>query len=298
MCRFIKFIPSDEAMYLVRKHPNAFILLTIIAERARRENGHPDGLIIGQCHLGDLKSYGLTEKQYRTAKKILVDRGHIKIIETNRTRSKKKNSKSTLNFENHEKRATERATRTTTIGTLVELCSTTVYDINSDTTNDRKGDRKGDRGATEGRPKGDEQEGIRKKKKEKEYTSPTPSLPLPSKIKFRELVELTQDQHDSLLAKHGQEIFTLMLDKLDSFKGSTGKVYASDFHTMKDGGWVVNQVKKDLQKNANEKPFKPFAAGQPSGHTPQSQEKLKPSRVLRGSNDGNEGPVHQGSTNE
>ena len=155
-------------MYLVRKHPKAFVLLTIIAERARRENGHPDGLTIGQCHLGDYKSYGLTEKEYRNAKKVLTERGHLKIIETCRTRKSEKFSKSTLNLENHEKRATERATRSTTIGTLAEICSTEVYDINSDDGKEDKGDRKGERGATEGRPKGDEQEGIRRNKKEEE----------------------------------------------------------------------------------------------------------------------------------
>jgi hypothetical protein len=159
--RFLKLIPSDETRYLARKHPNAFILLFFIADRARRENGHPDGLTIGQCHIGDHKEYGLTEKEYRNAKKILSDRGHVKIIETCRTRKNKINSKSTLNFKKDEKWADKRATRSTTIGTLVELCISSSYDINSDLTNHQKGDRKGDRGATEGRPKGDEQEGIR-----------------------------------------------------------------------------------------------------------------------------------------
>lgn len=298
MCRFIKFIPSKEAMHLLKKHPKAFVLLTFIAERARRQNGEPDGLTVGQCHIGDYASYGLTEKEYRTAKKILVERGQIKIIETNRTRPKKINSKSTLNLENHENRADKRATRVTTHGTLTELCSTTVYDINSDDGNQQKGDQKGDRGATEGRPKGDEQEGIRKKKKEKEILPHTPSAsPLPSKIKFRELVELTQEQHDSLLAKNGQEIFKLMLDKLDSFKGSTGKTYASDFHTMKEGGWVVNQVKKDLeqQKQLHEKNLKHATGNQPLGNPQSPPAKFKPGRVLRG---GNEGSVDKGGEHE
>jgi hypothetical protein len=159
--RFLKLIPSEEAQYLAKKHPNAFILLFFIAERARRENGHPDGLTIGQCHIGDYLSYGLSEKEYRTAKKILIERNHIKIIETCRTRKSEKNSKSTLNLQNLENWADKRATRTTTVGTLAEICSLTVYDINSDINNCQKGDRKGDRGATEGRPRGDEQEGIR-----------------------------------------------------------------------------------------------------------------------------------------
>jgi len=239
-----KFIPSKAALEFALKYKNAFILLLIIAERARRTNGDPDGLTIGQCHLGNHKSYEMTEKEYRYAKQILIEQGLIKIILTNRTRKKCKR-RIFLNSENSENGATERATEITTTGTLVELCNSDVWDINSEDTNQSKGDRKGDLGATEGRLKGDKQERRRKKKNEEEEELPhTPSV---SKIKFRELVELTQDQHDSLLAKHGPELLKLMLDKLDSYKGSNKKKYDSDFHTMKEGGWVVNQVKKDLE---------------------------------------------------
>lgn len=136
--RFIKFIPSEEAMYLVLKKPKAFLLLTIIAERARRENGHPDGLKAGQCYLGDWKSYGFSEQEYRTAKMILEKRQHLKIIETCRTRKKS-------------------TTGTTTIGTLVEIISLTVYDINIKEQNDQINDR----ATTEQRPSNDEQERIR-----------------------------------------------------------------------------------------------------------------------------------------
>jgi len=159
---FVKLIRSEEMRYLARKHRNAFILLTFIAERARRENGYPDGLVIGESHIGDHKEYGLTEKEYRTAKKILVERKHIEIIETCRSRKNSRAAKKTSNSENVKKETTERATKVTTIGTLVKIISTTIYDINPEDPNQQKGDRKGDRGATEGRPKGDEQEGRRK----------------------------------------------------------------------------------------------------------------------------------------
>lgn len=114
--RFIKFIPSEESMYLVIKKPNSFLLLTIIAERARRENGHPDGLTEGQCHLGDWKKCGLTRQEYRTALEVLEKRNHIKKVESNRTRKKS-------------------TTGSTTEGTLVELISLTVYDINKESSN-------------------------------------------------------------------------------------------------------------------------------------------------------------------
>lgn len=153
--RFLKFIPSAAAMKLAIYHKNAFILLLIIAERARRCNGDPDGLTIGQCHLGNHKSYGMTEKEYRYAKQILVNNGLIKIVETCRTRKKGPTHSLFLKSQNV---ATERATRVTTKGTLVELCNSMVWDINSDTQNHPKGDRKGESRATEGRPKGEEQE--------------------------------------------------------------------------------------------------------------------------------------------
>ena len=120
--RFIKFIPSEEAFWLLNEKPNAFRLLTHIANTARRTHGNPDGLLIGQCHLQHWSVYKLTEREYRTAKSILVSRKHVKIIETNRSRKKS-------------------TTGSTTKSTLIELCSSTVYDINSESTDDRKDDR-------------------------------------------------------------------------------------------------------------------------------------------------------------
>jgi hypothetical protein len=147
---FLKLVKSEETDYLLFNHPNAFLLLTLIAKRAKRESG--------ECQIGDYKSCGLTEKKYRRAKQILIERKHIEIIETCRTRKK-------AEFRKREKRAisraTERATERATVGTLVKLCSSTVYDINCKDEGDRKGDRKGE-----------EQEVI--KGKDKEYTPLTP----------------------------------------------------------------------------------------------------------------------------
>jgi len=134
--------------------PNAYLLLAHIANTARRYNGHPDGLLIGQCHLQSWTFYGLTERQYRTAKEILVKRKHIIIIQTNRTRQKS-------------------TTGTTTNSTLVQLLESTFWDINPETNDDRKDDR----ATTERRPSDDKQERIRKNKKEKEVTTTKPPPP-------------------------------------------------------------------------------------------------------------------------
>jgi hypothetical protein len=165
--RFLKFIPSKASMEFAIKYKNAFILLLIIAERARRFNGDPDGLKIGQCHLGNHKNYGMTEKEYRYAKKILIENGLIKIVLTNRTRKNKKR-RIFFNSENFENGATDGATELTTTGTIVELCNSEVWDINSEVCNQQKGDRKGVLGATEGRLKGDKQEREESKEREEE----------------------------------------------------------------------------------------------------------------------------------
>jgi hypothetical protein len=150
--RFIKFIPSDEAFFLLHENPNAFRLLIHIANTARRYNGHPDGLIIGQCHLQHWTFYKLTERQYRTAKEILVKRKHIIIIETNRTRKKS-------------------TTGSTTSSTLVQLCSLKVWDINAESNDDRIDDRP----TTDRRLTDDKQEGIRRNKKEEDIKPPPTS---------------------------------------------------------------------------------------------------------------------------
>jgi hypothetical protein len=249
--RFIKYIPSEEAKYLAIHHPNAFILLMFIAESARRYDGHPDGLKPGQCHIGDWKSYGFSEQNYRTAKKVLEQRQHLKIIETNRTRKKS-------------------TTGLTTAGTLVELTSTTVYDINIELPNDRPNDCL----TTDQRLTNDKLRKNKKEKKEEEKEKiKKENAPLPEKIHFRDFVTLTQAEHDKLLALHGAPEFTRMLDLLNSYKGRSGKTYNSDYHAMDSGSWVVTEAKR---LNTHETAQKPSLNGsQPSG-----EPRFKAGRVL------------------
>jgi len=289
--RFIKFIPSEEAMFLVTHknaaYVNAFRLLTIIAKNARRYNGHPDGLQIGETFLGGHQNYGMTDRNYRTAKQILVKRLHIEIIETNRKRKKSTN---------------EVTNGMTTVGTRVKLLSSNVYDINIEEYADRNDDRRDELTTNRRRIDDDIQERIRKKKKEIRNKQPhTPSFfSAPSKIKFREFVHLTQIEYDSLLEKNGPVFLNLMLDVLDAYKGSSGKKYDSDFHTMKQGGWVANRVLKDLQeqKLSNEKSLKPTSGTKISSNIQPSDTKFQPSRILRGSNDNSERSLDTRCINE
>lgn len=152
MSRFIKFIPSEESSYLRENHPNAFLLLSLIAERARRVAGKPDGLEIGEAHIGDYKKAGIESRQkYRTALEILEIRGHVKKVETCRNRKKS-------------------TTGTTTEGTKVKILKSDVWDINCVDDNHINNHR-----ATTGQPPSNhEEERTRKNKKEKETTTPLP----------------------------------------------------------------------------------------------------------------------------
>jgi len=69
MCTFIKAYRSETASFL-DFNPNANHLLNVIARRARRTPCNLNNLAVGECFIG-FKSVGLTEQQYRTAKKHL-----------------------------------------------------------------------------------------------------------------------------------------------------------------------------------------------------------------------------------
>lgn len=145
MSRFVKLIDSEKASWLLQNHPNAFLLLTLIALRARRINGHLDGLEIGDAFIGDYKAAGIeTERKYRTAKQKLIDLKIIRIRETCRNRKKS-------------------TTGATTVGTLVTLIDSSIWDINPKVNDDRSDDRP----TTDRRPTDDEQE---RTKKEEERT--------------------------------------------------------------------------------------------------------------------------------
>lgn len=68
---FIKLIRSEEAEFL-QSYPFANHLLQVMAYRARRSEHSINGLKPGQCFLGDISKIGLTQGQYRAAKKQLA----------------------------------------------------------------------------------------------------------------------------------------------------------------------------------------------------------------------------------
>lgn len=160
--RFIKFMPSEKADWLREKHPYAFLLLSLIAQRARRCPGHPDGLEVGDALIGDYDKAGIpTEAKYRSAKSVLVKIGAIKIKETNRNPISKEANKQIL------------TNRITTRGTLVTLLNSDVWDINRVLPHDPNNEYS----TNKQRFNSDEQEGRKKKEKMKKESSPKREKP-------------------------------------------------------------------------------------------------------------------------
>jgi hypothetical protein len=93
---------NKDTTELSTKAPNAFLLLTQIALRAKRTNDfNVHGLTTGQALVGDYKTIGLTERKYRTAKAQLESWGFATFKGTNK-------------------------------GTIANLINTKIYDINED----------------------------------------------------------------------------------------------------------------------------------------------------------------------
>ncbi len=82
---WFKAIRSQEALELISANRNAFTLLYIIAHRAQRTtkfNRH--NLAPGEAFLGDHDECGMSEQEYRTAKKVLTKGGFATFQATNR----------------------------------------------------------------------------------------------------------------------------------------------------------------------------------------------------------------------
>jgi len=128
-CGFIKFNRSAETQELFKDH-YAFCLLAIIAYRAKRGDEFScKGLAKGESLIGDYRSYGMSEKQYRNAKKRLTKYGLAAFKGTNK-------------------------------GTVAMLANYAIFDPNLDAIENVDEDNKGEREVTDlfktGRTTGDQ----------------------------------------------------------------------------------------------------------------------------------------------
>jgi hypothetical protein len=68
-CGWFKACRTREPLEIIKKNPSAFILAYIIAARAWYTVGfNAEELGRGEAMLGDFENYGMSERQYRTAK--------------------------------------------------------------------------------------------------------------------------------------------------------------------------------------------------------------------------------------
>lgn len=61
-----------------------------------------------------------------------------------------------------------------------------------------------------------------------------------NKIKYAEFVSMTEEEYQKLVADHGEEATKKMIEKLDHYKGSSGKKYKSDYRAILS--WVKDEV--------------------------------------------------------
>lgn len=82
---WFKTMRSYEALELGAQSKNAFFLLYVIACRARwREGFNRHGLEFGEAFLGDFEKYGMSAREYRTAKHQLQKWGFATFKATNK----------------------------------------------------------------------------------------------------------------------------------------------------------------------------------------------------------------------
>ena len=116
---FIKLKRSDATWELLQD-PKAFVLLTLIALRAKRTGDfNIYQLKIGQALIGDYKACGLTRKEYRNAKGRLKRHGLADFRATNK-------------------------------GTIATLLDNSIYDINEEVSGPAKGNHTTNQGPAEG----------------------------------------------------------------------------------------------------------------------------------------------------
>jgi hypothetical protein len=70
---------------VINENPLAYVLAAVIARRARYTIGfHSHNLALGEAFLGDFENYGMSEREYRTAKQQLAKWGFATFRATNK----------------------------------------------------------------------------------------------------------------------------------------------------------------------------------------------------------------------
>ncbi len=176
MTEYVKMIRSDISDFLLSKYPNAFLLLCLIAKRARREDGLPDGLRVGDAMIGDFKAAGLTRQKYRRALEKLVELGIVQIVSNSKKYFEYRDNNETT-LRQIEKTTIKSTIKTTIKGTLVNLKDSRIFDINPKPNNHQLNHQLNQQATIKQPSSNHEEEGIRKNKKEERKEKNIASTP-------------------------------------------------------------------------------------------------------------------------
>ena len=100
----------------------------------------------------------------------------------------------------------------------------------------------GKHGKAMAKPKQTESTPIAKNSKGKESKGKETKVK-ESKINYAEFVSLTEEEHQKLIDKHGEQKTKRMIEVLDNYKGANGKKYKSDYRAILS--WVIDRVEKE-----------------------------------------------------
>lgn len=85
------------------------------------------------------------------------------------------------------------------------------------------------------------------------------------KIKFAEFVALAQQEHETLISEYGEDVVAWCINKLNNYKGSSGKKYKSDYLTIR--GWVIDSYYEEQRKRNQQYGNKPPGATSEQTHS-------------------------------
>jgi DNA-binding transcriptional regulator GbsR (MarR family) len=86
------------------------------------------------------------------------------------------------------------------------------------------------------------------KTKEKESIKEKEKKPRTQKVKYSDFVFMQKQEYDKLCEEYGFAQTHWMIEKLDAYKGSTGKKYRDDYRAILS--WVVKAYEEEMKKNA------------------------------------------------
>lgn len=72
--------------------------------------------------------------------------------------------------------------------------------------------------------------------------------PQSEKVQFAENVSMTNAEYEKLVSTYGEDNVRLMIEKLDNYKGATGRKYKSDYRAILN--WVADEVMKKSKGSA------------------------------------------------